>query len=272
MEDTGGAPCTPQHPPLSLQNPNSPRRSKSLKHKNGEGAWLLSPGGGVFASWRWSIVAGEERRGRGGVWDAGREWGWGGACGGGGVFGVGVVRVGGALAVGGACSEAGLSLDGASGSVGGVQGGPGFGQGPSSPPYSPPGEIGGNPDPFKVSLGWDAVGGETVPSPSSVPPGMSLSLTGPDSALCPPPHSTATRRESTMRHWVPRSCGRCSPRCVARGAGSVTVGLRRLRWVQEKPYLQLDRVQGDWDSWGLSWLSSVPAGLASRLGTGTFVI
>lgn len=187
MEDTGGAPCTPQHPPLSLQNPNSPRRSKSLKHKNGEGAWLLSPGGGVFASWRWSIVAGEERRGRGGVWDAGREWGWGGACGGGGVFGVGVVRVGGALAVGGACSEAGLSLDGASGSVGGVQGGPGFGQGPSSPPYSPPGEIGGNPDPFKVSLGWDAVGGETVPSPSSVPPGMSLSLTGPDSALCPPP-------------------------------------------------------------------------------------
>ncbi|XP_069642693.1 ataxin-7-like protein 3 isoform X1 [Haliaeetus albicilla] len=32
----GGAPCTPQHPPLSLQNPNSPRRSKSLKHKNGE--------------------------------------------------------------------------------------------------------------------------------------------------------------------------------------------------------------------------------------------
>ncbi|NXY26606.1 AT7L3 protein, partial [Atrichornis clamosus] len=29
----------PQHP-LSLQNPNSPRRSKSLKHKNGEGAGL----------------------------------------------------------------------------------------------------------------------------------------------------------------------------------------------------------------------------------------
>ncbi|XP_074418509.1 ataxin-7-like protein 3 isoform X1 [Larus michahellis] len=34
----GTPPCTPQisPAPLSLQNPNSPRRSKSLKHKNGE--------------------------------------------------------------------------------------------------------------------------------------------------------------------------------------------------------------------------------------------
>ncbi|NWH75393.1 AT7L3 protein, partial [Piaya cayana] len=32
----GGSLCTPQTPALSLQNPNSPRRSKSLKHKNGE--------------------------------------------------------------------------------------------------------------------------------------------------------------------------------------------------------------------------------------------
>ncbi|NXI15931.1 AT7L3 protein, partial [Irena cyanogastra] len=31
--------------PLSLQNPNSPRRSKSLKHKNGEGAVLKNGGG-----------------------------------------------------------------------------------------------------------------------------------------------------------------------------------------------------------------------------------
>lgn len=33
-----GGTVHPPTPPLSLQNPNSPRRSKSLKHKNGEGA------------------------------------------------------------------------------------------------------------------------------------------------------------------------------------------------------------------------------------------
>ncbi|NWS77824.1 AT7L3 protein, partial [Crotophaga sulcirostris] len=41
----GGAPCTPPTPSLSLQNPNSPRRSKSLKHKNGEEEGLGSLGG-----------------------------------------------------------------------------------------------------------------------------------------------------------------------------------------------------------------------------------
>lgn len=40
----GGTQDTP-NTPLSLQNPNSPRRSKSLKHKNGEGAGLAPLGG-----------------------------------------------------------------------------------------------------------------------------------------------------------------------------------------------------------------------------------
>ncbi|NWV79781.1 AT7L3 protein, partial [Dasyornis broadbenti] len=39
----GGTQDTP-NTPLSLQNPNSPRRSKSLKHKNGEGAGRGPPG------------------------------------------------------------------------------------------------------------------------------------------------------------------------------------------------------------------------------------
>ncbi|NXW11593.1 AT7L3 protein, partial [Fregetta grallaria] len=46
----GGGSLHPPTPPLSLQNPNSPRRSKSLKHKNGEWAGLGSPGGGAFYS------------------------------------------------------------------------------------------------------------------------------------------------------------------------------------------------------------------------------
>ncbi|NXU96265.1 AT7L3 protein, partial [Cettia cetti] len=39
-----GVPGDTPNTPLSLQNPNSPRRSKSLKHKNGEGAGLAPPG------------------------------------------------------------------------------------------------------------------------------------------------------------------------------------------------------------------------------------
>ncbi|NWT05064.1 AT7L3 protein, partial [Mionectes macconnelli] len=41
----GGGHKTTPNTPLSLQNPNSPRRSKSLKHKNGEEAGLMRWGG-----------------------------------------------------------------------------------------------------------------------------------------------------------------------------------------------------------------------------------
>ncbi|NXT57970.1 AT7L3 protein, partial [Pluvianellus socialis] len=49
-------------PPLSLQNPNSPRRSKSLKHKNGEWAGLFPPRGGNSAGINYETLGPEELR------------------------------------------------------------------------------------------------------------------------------------------------------------------------------------------------------------------
>ncbi|NXF13994.1 AT7L3 protein, partial [Smithornis capensis] len=48
--------------PLSLQNPNSPRRSKSLKHKNGEGAGLTPPGYSNSAGINYETLGPEELR------------------------------------------------------------------------------------------------------------------------------------------------------------------------------------------------------------------
>ncbi|NWR25704.1 AT7L3 protein, partial [Emberiza fucata] len=48
--------------PLSLQNPNSPRRSKSLKHKNGEGACSLPPQYSNSAGINYETLGPEELR------------------------------------------------------------------------------------------------------------------------------------------------------------------------------------------------------------------
>ncbi|NWR36117.1 AT7L3 protein, partial [Tachuris rubrigastra] len=58
----GGTLRTPPNTPFSLQNPNSPRRSKSLKHKNGEGVELTSLGYSNSAGINYETLGPEELR------------------------------------------------------------------------------------------------------------------------------------------------------------------------------------------------------------------
>lgn len=93
----GGTQDTP-NTPLSLQNPNSPRRSKSLKHKNGEGAGLAPLGGagkrGGASLWGRGVAMGRCSGGRG-TRGVGYLGGWGpdgwGTCNGWGLWGGGAL-------------------------------------------------------------------------------------------------------------------------------------------------------------------------------------
>lgn len=105
-----------------------------------------------------------------------------------------------------------------------------------TPPHlsSLPGEIGGNPDPFKVSLGW----GRWLPAPAVLPRGCTAPREGPPSpepAPCPPVQQLGWHQ---LRDAGPRGAADAAHHGAGLGAGGQ---------------------HGGWDPGGLS-----PLGLLSR--------